>query len=196
MAEREKIPIDVRQHVLHLAGYICANPACRQIVTLDMHHMIEVVKGGGPTKENLIALCPNCHALYHRGGSTGITHESIRAWHYLLLAINEAYPRHEVDILLALRKLGQIRVSGDGVLRVASAVASGMIRVIPDIDPNFGNFVYDLCLDDKGLAFVDGWIAGDQTKAVGEVVTAEGGGRASVIDEHVQALRDAVPTVA
>jgi len=73
---------------LHESGYKCGNPACHSVVTLDIHHLEQVSAGGGDTAENLLPLCPNCHALHHRGV---IPADSIRAWKLLLLTINEAY---------------------------------------------------------------------------------------------------------
>ena len=74
---RKKIPADCRQLVLHEAGYRCANPTCRTILTLDIHHLEYVSDDGGNDPANLLPLCPNCHGLHHSGV---IPRESIRAW--------------------------------------------------------------------------------------------------------------------
>lgn len=34
---------------------------------LDIHHIVEVKNGGSKQYDNLIALCPNCHRLVHKG---------------------------------------------------------------------------------------------------------------------------------
>src|SRR5207248_8959417 len=65
--ERDNLPLKTRVIVLTEAGYRCAVPTCRSILALDMHHIWEVSAGGGDDPSNLIALCPTCHALYHRG---------------------------------------------------------------------------------------------------------------------------------
>jgi predicted HNH restriction endonuclease len=31
-----------------------------------LHHVIPVAKGGGNEADNLVVLCPNCHAMAHR----------------------------------------------------------------------------------------------------------------------------------
>jgi hypothetical protein len=67
MNERKKVPHNVAVAVLTEAGYRCAVPTCRTILAIDLHRMVEVAEGGGNEPGNLLALCPTCHALYHRG---------------------------------------------------------------------------------------------------------------------------------
>ena len=92
--KRKAIALDIERQVLHESGYKCGNPTCHRILTLDIHHIVEVGVGGPNDLHNLLALCPNCHALHHRQKVIPI--ESIRAWKMLLLAINEAYDRRSV----------------------------------------------------------------------------------------------------
>src|SRR6266705_1039150 len=105
---RTAIPVDVRQLVLHESGYKCSNPSCRHVITLDVHHLELVSEGGGNAPENLLALCPNCHALHH---ANRIPRESLRAWKLLLLALNQGFDRQSIDALLALRRLGNLYVT-------------------------------------------------------------------------------------
>ena len=80
--------------VLTEAGYRCAVPTCRTILAIDLHHIIEVSQNGTNNPDNLIALCPTCHALYHRG----IIHkESISRWKDVLVAQNKPIDRHAGD---------------------------------------------------------------------------------------------------
>src|SRR5712675_1180017 len=65
--ERKDLPARTRLFLLTESGYRCAVPICRNILALDMHHIWEVSAGGSDDPANLIALCPTCHALYHRG---------------------------------------------------------------------------------------------------------------------------------
>src|ERR1700728_1479184 len=81
--ERDDIGLKTKTLVLTEAGYRCAVPTCREILLLDLHHIWEVSEGGGDEATNLIALCPTCHALYHRGK---IRVESIYAWKAMLIA--------------------------------------------------------------------------------------------------------------
>ena len=64
---RKKVPKKVVIEVLTEAGYRCAVQTCRNIFVIDIHHIIEVVEGGGNELANLIALCLTCHALFHWG---------------------------------------------------------------------------------------------------------------------------------
>jgi len=77
MVNRKKIPNNIRVKVLTEAGFRCAVPTCNSIIAIDLHHIVHVSDGGLNKVDNLLALCPTCHALYHKGV---IPHESIRAW--------------------------------------------------------------------------------------------------------------------
>ena len=175
MTRRKSLPIPIRMAVLHEAGYRCSNPACRTILTLDIHHLDYVSDGGADTNENLLALCPNCHSLHHKGH---IPQESLRAWKMLLLALNEGFDRRSIDMLLALDKLKGIMLWGDGVLNCAALVASSMVSVEEkheeiDLGEGFlGRRIehrvqkYWIELSVKGRHFVEAWKRGDQSAAV------------------------------
>ena len=64
---RKKVPKKVVIEVLTEAEYRCAVQTCRNILAIDIHHIIEVVESGDNELANLIALCLTCHALFHRG---------------------------------------------------------------------------------------------------------------------------------
>jgi hypothetical protein len=51
-------------------GYKCANPTCRNVFTLELHHIVWVKDGGGNEPDNLLVLCPNCHAPPHQRAHT------------------------------------------------------------------------------------------------------------------------------
>jgi hypothetical protein len=170
--KRKKIPMDVRKLVLHESGYKCANPVCRTVLTLDIHHIEHLADDGGDLADNLLALCPNCHAQYHRGI---ITKESVRTWKLVLLSLNEGFDKHSIDLLLALSHLGFHYVSGDGVLNCASLIAAGLIESTRgmfredgsgQLSDRLGIQVYTLHLTEKGKRFVEGWKSGKQDMAV------------------------------
>src|SRR5688572_22739544 len=83
--KRKAIPTAVRQQVLLEAGYMCANPRCRYIITLELHHMEWVKDGGENAADNLLALCRNCHGL-HTVGEIPI--EAIGVWKEMLATLN------------------------------------------------------------------------------------------------------------
>jgi HNH endonuclease len=165
--KRKSIPIEVRKLVLHESGYKCANPACRSILTLDIHHLDYVSEGGSDNADNLLPLCPNCHSLHHQDH---IPIESLRAWKMLLLSLNEGFDRKSIDVLLALDKLGWVFVSGDGALDCAVLIASGLVEHKVHNPGGNMRFIYEISLSEKGRFLVDAWKQGNQ-----EAVVTRGG---------------------
>lgn len=96
---RQSVPPAVSRAVLTEAGYRCAVPTCRTTLAIDLHHLVGVAAGGGNDAANLLALCPNCHALFHRGT---IHREALQVWKGLLVALNEGVGRDAKDLLLLL----------------------------------------------------------------------------------------------
>lgn len=162
--KRKSLFLDTRTLVLHESGYKCANPACRTILTLDVHHLDPVSDDGSNSPENLIALCPNCHSLHHKGH---IPKTSLRAWKMILLSLNEGFDRKSIDILLALAKLNMIYLSGDGVIECASLIASNLISSHGQVNNKLQNVTYILRLTKKGNLFISEWKQGNQNNAIG-----------------------------
>jgi hypothetical protein len=125
MTQRKALPQATALTVLTEAGYRCAVPTCRTILALDLHHMVEVSEGGTNDPANLVALCPTCHALFHRGR---IARESISLWKGMLVTLSQAFDAHAIDDLLFLYKLpeNQLLVSGDGVLKFSRLIAADL----------------------------------------------------------------------
>lgn len=98
MRTRTKVPGPTQQLVLLEAGYRCANPVCRNILTLEIHHIVWVKDGGGDTVGNLLALCSQCHDLHTYGH---IPAAAIRTWKSILVSIGNAN-RTNLDLLLVL----------------------------------------------------------------------------------------------
>lgn len=166
---RKSLPVNVRKLVLHESGYRCGNPACPSILTLDIHHLETVEDNGADEPDNLLPLCPNCHALHHKGE---IPVESVRAWKMLLLTINEAYDRKTLGVLMALSKVGDVYVSGDGILGCAALIAADLIEVsvwgFPALSHMQGVQVpsYRLSLTERGKTLMAAWREGNQAAAV------------------------------
>jgi HNH endonuclease len=183
--KRKAIPPDIRHIVLHESGYRCGNPVCRHVLTLDIHHLVCVSEGGSDASENLLPPCPNCHALHHK---SVIPLASLRTWKMLLLSLNEAFDRKAIDILLLLDRLGSVgHMTGDGLIVLASLVASGLIEVSQYLHITTGSTsqsesfsilrqtigstsqfeqMYRVELSKKGKLFVEGWKKGDQSSAL------------------------------
>jgi hypothetical protein len=173
MGARKQIPAAVRDEILREAGYKCANPVCRNILTLQLHHIQWVAEGGGNEATNLLALCGHCHDLHTQGH---IPPEAIRHWKGILHALNSAFSKESMDLLVFLfnAESEKIFYSGDGLLRFASLIASGFAEVI---DSHFGvgvrygkdspptappSSTHRVRLTDKGRTFVEAWTSGDE----------------------------------
>ena len=84
-----------------------------------------MVDGGGNEVANLVALCPTCHALFHRGI---ISRDSIYSWKSMLVSLSQAFDTGTIDNLLFLDspQIGTLRVSGDGVLKFSRLIAANL----------------------------------------------------------------------
>lgn len=162
-----KVDLATRIQVLTEAGYRCAVPTCRHPLALDLHHMEEVSAGGSDDVGNLLALCPTCHSLYHRGTIRG---ESIYAWKSMLITLSRAYSPECIDSLLLLADVGdedtdpmayfkELKVSGDAVLRLAPLINSGMVTYLGQLDDD-GQRRYRISITPFGRMYVDAWRSG------------------------------------
>ena len=158
--KRTKIPLDVRIAVLTEAGYRCGNPTCPNILALDLHHMAQVSEGGGNVLENLLALCLNCHGLYHRGT---IAKESIYAWKSVLVSLTRAFDVEAIDQLKFLSKpeVDELRVDGSGVLSFARLIGAGLATFKLTLQ-NGPLFNYSISLTPTGKQLVSAWASGDR----------------------------------
>lgn len=164
---RVTIPAHVQAAVLLEAGYMCANPRCRQIITLELHHICWVKDGGGKTPENLLALCNNCHALHTQGF---IPLGAIEVWKAMLVSLN-AVDRSGVDYLLYLYRLSETgesyRYTVDTMLLLARLFNAGLIERGGGGHGNFSSGFYTsafaIKLTEHGKRIVEAWRAGDPT---------------------------------
>ncbi|MCC6679676.1 MAG: HNH endonuclease [Phycisphaeraceae bacterium] len=161
--ERDNLSLKTRVAVLTESGYRCAVPTCRTILALDTHHIWEVSAGGGNDPSNLISLCPNCHALYHRGT---IKAESIYVWKAMLVAITRAFDGEAIDRLLFLESCGKdfLVVSGDGLLHFSRLIAAGLATAEQKANNNWQLVTYAVNINDKGRQLITAWKEGDRTR--------------------------------
>lgn len=156
---RTKTPSNTTLAVLTEAGFRCAVPTCRAILAIDLHHLEQVSEGGGNVSENLLALCPTCHALYHRGT---IPRESLYTWKAVLVSLSRAFDTEALDLLLFLDavKPGTLSVSGDGVLRFACLVAAGLVGFERIVGWGSGHSNYNVRLTNQGRLLISVWKSG------------------------------------
>lgn len=165
---RKAVPNSIQIKVLTEAGYRCAVPTCRSILAIDIHHMVEVSKGGGNDHGNLLALCPTCHALFHRGE---IVQDSIYAWKSMLVSLNYAFDTATIDDLLFLSKLegnDNLRISGDGVLKFSRLIGNGLAEFTLFMQ-NGPLLLYRVSLSERGRNIISAWLTGNR-RAVEEIL--------------------------
>lgn len=181
---RKTIPPATREKILMEAGYKCANPNCRHIITLEMHHILWVKDGGGDDPENLLALCPNCHTLHTQGHIPG---KAIEVWKSMLVSLNNPN-RANVDLLLLLYKdetqLAAARAegkrvdpafqfSGDGLGTLASLISAELLEIYNRHRSSsmHGNGIqsFEVRLTESGQRLVKAWLAGSP-KAIKEAL--------------------------
>jgi hypothetical protein len=161
--ERKNLSVKTSLILLTESGYRCAVPNCRSILALDLHHIWEFSKGGSNDPANLIALCPNCHGLYHRGT---IKTESIYVYKAMLVAITRAFDIEAIDQLLFLEmcKKDYLLVSGDGLLNFSRLIAADLATMEQKANNNDLLVTYAINISDKGKLLIRAWREGDRTR--------------------------------
>lgn len=159
--ERSSLSVAVRTAVLTQAGYRCAVPTCRGILALDLHHLWEVHAGGGDGIENLIALCPTDHALYHRGT---ISQDAIYSYKAMLVALNGAFDNTTIDLLLFLEKYPKntLIISGDGLLKFARLISADLAEAAMLANNSNQIVTYTVWVSQKGQQLISAWKAGNR----------------------------------
>jgi len=95
MGTRPAIPRPLKRAVFVEAGHRCAIPTCRQI-PVDIAHIIPWVRVRKHTFDNLIALCPTCHARYD---NHEIDRKAMRQYKANLCLLNSRYGDLERRVL-------------------------------------------------------------------------------------------------
>ena len=159
--ERKRLSVSITRGVLIEAGYRCAVPTCRGILALDLHHMWEVNAGGGDDLANLIALCPTCHALYHRGN---ISQDAIYAYKAMLVSLNGAFDNETIDrlLFLSLCPKDYLVVSGDGLLQFSRLIAARLALVEQKANNAWQIVTYAVNISQKGSMLISAWKSGNR----------------------------------
>jgi hypothetical protein len=162
---RKAIPEAIKRQVLIEAGYRCGVPTCRNLIVLELHHIIEVSKKGANEAGNLLPLCPTCHSLYTRGH---VSSDAVRAWKMVLVSLSQAFDRRAIDDLLFLEKFSRERkdfiCTGDGVTRFTQLYAAGLARfqLFHGVRGGVNVDYYRIQVTEKGIRLLEGWLAGDR----------------------------------
>ena len=168
---RKKLSLAEKHDVLMEAGYRCGNPRCPVILAVNIlqdHHIVHVSEGGGNQLWNLLALCPNCHALYH---ANQISREAIRHWKGLLSALNHAFDRRGMELLRFLHKTrnNPVRLwhSADALLQYAGLLSAGLVKLGDQKEATpmqLPESRHQVLLSERGEQLLDAWMAGDERK--------------------------------
>ncbi|MEW8419073.1 MAG: HNH endonuclease signature motif containing protein [Candidatus Thiodiazotropha endolucinida] len=168
---RVKIPNHIKTAVLLESGYKCANPVCRHVLTLELHHIVWVKDGGSNDPENLLVLCPNCHSLHTQGH---IPEAAILAWKNQLVVLNNTNP-NTADFLLVIAEDEErvtsseteediprrFRFTGDSLPLLSGLLTSGLITISKRYSGSniFGGTLpsFEVELTDKGKLYVEAW---------------------------------------
>ena len=164
---RKAIPESIRRAVYIEAGYRCAVPTCRALLIVDLHHIVPVAQGGPNTAENLIALCPTCHALFERGLITG---DAIRAWKAVLVSLSAAFDRATIDDLLFLREVEkhqgrELVMTGDGIGKYSQLFAARLADYFSmgGQRSSLGNVDYfQVRISKRGERLLEAWESGNE----------------------------------
>ena len=163
---RRALSAAVKREVLIEAGYRCGVPTCRAILAIDLHHLVEVSRGGSDALANLIALCPTCHALHHRGT---IPQEALHAWKGILVAMSAAFDREAIDRLmfLAMCPKDYLVVSGDGLLHYSRLIAADLATVELKANNAWQLVTYAINISQRGGQLIEAWKTGDRSLGSG-----------------------------
>ena len=121
---RKAISEATKRAVLLEVGYSCSHPTCH-VPLLHAHHIEYVQNGGADVSENLIALCPNRHAMVH---NKAIPLEAVQTWKTMLVEANHAWTKETLNNLLFLDTslTESLYLTGDGIVRFSDLIVSGL----------------------------------------------------------------------
>jgi HNH endonuclease len=170
VGSRTAVPHEVAVAVLAEAGYRCAAPTCRTILTVDPHYIVELSERDRYATDNLVALCPTCHGMFQRGV---LGRDSIYTWKSVLVSMNQAFDTAIVDHLLFLQRpeAKSLRVSGDGVLQFSRLVSAGLATFGVAMQ-NGPLILYWVTLTSKGKSLVEAWTSGNREAVARALQTA------------------------
>ena len=164
MAERPAIPSQLKREILMEAGHRCAIPACQKTPT-EVAHIIPWEQVRKHTFENLIALCPTCHARYDGGE---IDRRSMHLYKANLSILTRRYGELEQRVLrLFVREPQRIEV---GMFGGVELLLMNLLedRLIIDTGRASGFVIDDIpftkfyAITPSGRDFIKRWIAPEE----------------------------------
>lgn len=167
MSQRPPIPSKLKRRILVEAGHRCAIPTCRHPTT-EIAHIVPWNKVKKHEYENLIALCPNCHARADKGE---IDRRSLRIYKRILQRLTDRYDKFELNVLNELRLGKPVIMAGNMLLLIKNLLDEELVSINTDIEVDgvtysvsIGNIPLnvEILLTDKGKQFIDEWIKANE----------------------------------
>jgi hypothetical protein len=108
--------------------------------------------------------------MHHAGH---IPAEAMRLWKGLLVALNQAFDRQGMELLLFLHKTNnnQLWYSADGLLNFAGLIGAGLVVIAetemtymaPNEARKFTQTSHKLALTSRGTLLVEAWLSGNES---------------------------------
>lgn len=124
---RKAVSAKVKREVLVEAGHRCAIPTCRSTPT-EVAHIVPWSETHDNSFENLIALCPNCHARADQ--KKEIDRKALKRYKRNLGVLNHRYGEVERRLFAILAETGgrEFVLGAAGDVLVANAVKDGFFE--------------------------------------------------------------------
>lgn len=164
-AGRDDIPAQIRRDVLVEAGHRCAIPTCRH-VPVELAHIVPWSDVKNHSFDNLIALCPTCHARYDAPKSP-IDRQAMKQYKANLSVINQQYGDLERRVLLYFADRPDedtINLLGNLEILLTYLIRDGFLELLPKKSAMFvtpGMLEQPYRLTAEGRAFVQHWLAAE-----------------------------------
>jgi hypothetical protein len=158
LTERAAIPQDLKRRILVEAGHRCAIPTCR-MSNPEIAHIIPYCEDQEYKYENLIALCPNCHARADRGE---IDRKSLRMYKRIIQRLTDRYERFELTVLDELRQGHPVILAGNMTLLIKNLLDEELVKldtIVGRMNFIMGNITANVqvVLTQKGKDFIEEW---------------------------------------
>ncbi|MFE6917675.1 HNH endonuclease [Streptomyces rubiginosohelvolus] len=139
-AKREAVPRDLRRRVLVEAGHRCAIPTCRS-TPVEIAHIEPWRKVKRHEFENLIALCPTCHARFDSPRSA-IDRKAMRQYKSNLSPLSNGYMTEHVDHVKLIAGYQVFWAHLKVAIRVTSAFEVDILNAPQEVNPYDGPLGY------------------------------------------------------
>jgi hypothetical protein len=161
METRPPVPKELERQLLVESGHRCAIPTCRQ-VPVELAHINPWSQCQEHKFENMICLCPTCHARHHQGA---IDRKSLRIYKHNLAILNGRYGDFEQRILTMFAEqpgTDAVKLPGGFDILILYLLRDGLLT---DTGKTSGVYIRDLptekvfAITEKGREFINHWLA-------------------------------------